>query len=54
MQSLLGDNNRLPLFNIAKMFICIEETKERIKELSIRYMIYPTLNINKSIQKTKE
>ena len=48
MQSLLGDYHRLPLSHMAKHYICLEETKERINEFSIGYTINPTLNINKS------
>ena len=47
MQSLMGAYHRLPLLHMSKSFIWIEETKERIKEFSIGYMINPTLNINK-------
>ena len=47
MQSLLGDNHHLPLFHMAKSFIWIEETKERINEFLIGYMINPTLNTDK-------
>ena len=48
MKSLLGTNHRLPLFNMAKSFIWLEETKERIHEFSIVYMFNPKLNINKA------
>ena len=48
LQSLLGDNHRLPLFHMDKRFIWIEETKERINRFQIVYMINPTLNINKA------
>ena len=50
MQSLLGTNHLLPLFHMAKRFIWLEEIKERIKEFSIGYMIYPRLNINKAFR----
>ena len=50
MQSLLGDNHRLTLFCMAKIFIWIEETKERINDLFIGNMINPTLNINKAFK----
>ena len=50
MQSLLGAYNRLPLLHMAKIYIWFEETKERINEFLIRYMINPTLNINKSFK----
>ena len=35
MQSLMGDYHRLPLLYMAKSYIWIEETKERIIEFSI-------------------
>ena len=47
---MLGDNHCLPLFYMAKSFICIEETKERINEFSIGYMINPKFNINKAFR----
>ena len=49
MVSLLGANHRLPLFHMAKCFIWINETKQRINEFTIRYMINPGLNVNKAI-----
>ena len=48
MQSLLGANNCLPLFHMAKSFIWIGETKEFFNDFLIGYMINPTLNINKA------
>ena len=51
MQSLLGDNHRLPLFNMAKSFIWLEEAKKLINEFQIGYMTNPILNINKSFRK---
>ena len=50
MKSLLGTNHRIPLFHMAKIFICLEETKERINELSIEYMLNPILNISKALR----
>ena len=50
MQSLLGTNHLLPLFHMAKRFIWLEETKERINEFSIGYITNPTLNINKAFR----
>ena len=44
---LLGDIHRLSLLYMAKSFICIEETKERIDEFEIGYMINPNLHVNK-------
>ena len=39
MLSLLGANNRLPLFNVAKSFIWINETKQRINEFTIFFFV---------------
>ena len=50
MQSLLRTNHCLPLFHMAKTFIWIEETKERINEFLIGYVINLTFNINKSFR----
>ena len=47
MQPFLGANCRLPLLHMAKSFIFIEKTKERINEFSIGYIINPTFNITK-------
>ena len=47
MLSLLGENNSLPLFHMAKRFIWIEETKERINKFLIVNMINTKLNIKK-------
>ena len=35
---------------MAKSYILLEETKERIKHFSIEYMIYPKFNINKALK----
>ena len=48
--SLLGENHRLPLFHMAKLFIWVDETKQRINEFTIGYMINPNLNINKTFR----
>ena len=48
MLSLLWDNHRLTLFYMAKCFIWLEVTEERINEFSIEYMINPQFNNNKS------
>ena len=45
IKSLFGANHRLPVLHMAKMFLWLEETKERINEFSIIYMINSTLNI---------
>ena len=50
MQSLLGTNHRLPLSHLAKIYIWLEEKKERINDFSIGYIIKPTLNINKAFK----
>ena len=47
MQLLLVTNHRLPSSHMAKSYIWLEETKERINEFSIGYMINPTLNSKK-------
>ena len=48
MLSLLWYNHRLPLYHVPKLFICLNETKQRINEFTIEYMINPGLNVNKS------
>ena len=50
MKYLLGTNHLLPLLNMAKIYIWIEEEKERINEFSIGYIINPIFNINKSFK----
>ena len=50
MQSLLGTNCRRPLLYMAKSYIWLEETNERINQLSIGYMINPNLHKNKSFK----
>ena len=47
IQSLLGNNHRLPLSHIDKSCIWLEETNKRINELSIGYMMNPNLSIDK-------
>ena len=46
MLSLLGENHRLPLFHMAKHFIWLDETKKRINEFTIGYMINLGLNVD--------
>ena len=41
MLSLLGANHTLPLFHMAKLFIWINETKQRINGFTIGYIINP-------------
>ena len=50
MLSLLGENHRLPLFNMDKRFTWLNETKRLINEFKIEYMINPGLNINKTFR----
>ena len=50
IQSLLGTNHRLPLSHMVKIYTCLEETNQRINELSIGYMMNPNLNTNKAFR----
>ena len=52
IQSLLGNNYCLPLSHMAKSYIWIEETNQRINEFSIGYKMNPNL-IVKNISKSK-
>ena len=54
MLLLLGENHRLPLFNMAKRFIWINETKEYVKDFQIGYIMNPNLNINKAFREQVE
>ena len=54
MLSLLGGNHRLALFHTANRFIWLNETKQRINEFTIGYMINPRLNVNKSFREQVE
>ena len=54
MLSLLGVNHCLPVFHVSKSFIWINETKQRINEFIIGYMINPGLNVNKAFRKQVE
>ena len=47
MQSLLGTNCRRPLLHMSKSYIWIEETNQRINEISLGYMMNLNLNANK-------
>ena len=47
IQSLLGTHHNLLLSHMAKSYIWIEETNQRINEFSIGYMMNPNLSINK-------
>ena len=50
MLSVLEKNHLLPLCHMANRFISLEETKQRINEFSIGYMINPKMNINKAFR----
>ena len=50
MLPLLGENHRLPFFNMAQHFIWLEETKKGIEEFKIGYKINPCLNVNKAFR----
>ena len=47
MESMLGDNFRVPLLHISKRYPWIEETSQRINEFSFGYMFNPTLHTDK-------
>ena len=50
MKSLLENNCCRPLLHRSKRYIWIEETNQRINELSIGYAMNPNLNTNKSFR----
>ena len=50
IQSLLGTNHCLPLSHMAKSYIWLEETNQRINEFSIGYTMNPNLIINKAFK----
>ena len=50
MLSLLGANNCLPSFHMAKCFIWINEKEKCINEFMIGYMINTGLNVNKAFK----
>ena len=50
MIPLLGANHCLPSFHMAERLIWINETKKRINEFTIGYMINTGLNVNKSFR----
>ena len=50
IQSLLGNNQRVPLSHMAKSYILCDETNELIHEFSIGYMMNPNLSINKAFK----
>ena len=54
MLSLLGADHRLPLFNMAKSYIYLNETKKRINKFIIGYIINTNLNINKAFREKVE
>ena len=45
--SLLGTNNCLPLLHMAKSYIWLEETNQRINDFSIGYMMNTNLSMKK-------
>ena len=47
IQSLLGTNHSLPLSHMAKSYIWLEETNQRINDFSIGYIMNPNLNMKK-------
>ena len=47
VQSMLGDNCRMPLLHMSKSYIWLEEKNQRINEFSIGYMMNPTLYRNR-------
>ena len=49
-QSLLGTNHCLPLSHMAKSYIWLEETNQRINEFSIGYTMNPNLSMNKAFK----
>ena len=50
MQSMLGDNCRMPLLHLSERYIWFEETNKHINELSIGYMMNPTLYKNRFLK----
>ena len=44
------DNCRMLLLQMSKSYIWIEETNQRINELSIGYIMNPNLNTNKAFR----
>ena len=50
MQSLLETNHRMPLLHMSKSYICLEEKNHRINELSIGYMMIPSLHKKKAFK----
>ena len=50
MWSMLGANCRMPLLHMSKSYIWLQETNQRINELSIGYMMNPTLYKNRAFK----
>ena len=50
IQYMLGTNHRLPLSHMDKIYICLEETNQRINEFSIGYTMNPNFSINKAFK----
>ena len=47
IKSMLGNIHRLPLSHMAKSYIWLKVTNQRINDFSIGYMMNPNLIINK-------
>ena len=50
MQSLLGNNCRIPLLHMSKIYIWLEETNQLINEFSVGFMMNPTLYSNRDFK----
>ena len=50
IQYLLGTNHRLYLSHMAKSYIWLEETNQRINEFSIGYIMNPNFIMNKAFR----
>ena len=50
IQYLLGTNHHLTISRMAKSYIWLEETNQRINQFSIGYMMNPNLSINKAFK----
>ena len=50
IQSLLGNNHRMPLSHMAKSYIWLEETNQPTDDFSIGYMMNPNLVMKKAFK----
>ena len=50
IQYMLEPNYCMPLSHMYKRYIWLEETNQRINELSIGYMMNPNLSINRAFK----